>query len=228
VVHFYSATNQNTQRLTGTLLLRRSHLFLDCVTGHVEVDETNVQLRMLRAHGVVAMLANYGALNVKFDPDHQKENATNILHAIEKPEKLLWEAFTDPNNINWGSVNTLERIDKVVDLARIAAKTSEKQYYNFFGSLISMSSPTPVSATNLLKDFAKIVQKLLTLDLYGGAYLKDIGDMVNRAKDAKIGTDLTTSQGIPHWKHFDSKLEKACNKLQALAELDEQKCIMAP
>ena len=81
---------------------------------------------------------------------------------------------------------------------------------------------------DILKDFAKIVQKLLTLDLYGGAYLKDIGDMVNRAKDAKIGTDLTTSQGIPHWKHFDSKLEKACNKLQALAELDEQKCIMAP
>lgn len=65
--------------------------FLDCVFD-VKVDQEKLELRLVRGHAIVGVLAVYGLWSVQFDAAHQKDDASRLLSRIENAEKHLWDA----------------------------------------------------------------------------------------------------------------------------------------
>ena len=204
--------------------------FLDCVAG--DVDPQNLRLRLLRGHMIVAVLATYGAYNVGFgtDPDKQTHAAT-LLARIEVAEETLRRASEDvTGKANAGdayhpTVDTLTRSTAVFDVALAAERPTLSRLKVFATNIASVVAGGAGSIPDLVRTALGAIRKAATIDLWGNAYRIDMRAFLDRFKPKDKGGqgETLTKQ---HWLMWDQDINRACDILQAVAGV-KQHCIPA-
>ena len=204
---------------------RRSLLdrFLDCAIG--EVDPNNREVRLLRGHMIVAMLAQYGAFNITFgNYEDKKEDATALLAQIEVAEEELRRASNIfaggiPPETATPTVDKLRRAVAVLNVAIIAERPTVKRLRGVALNIVAAISGGPGAVKDLVRDALRGIKKVVKLDLWGGAYRQDTHTFLAQFR-ASAGQNQATVEE-KHWTLWNREIKRACKVLEVIAGVKE-------
>jgi hypothetical protein len=200
--------------------------FLDCAIG--PADPANLEMRLLRGHIAVAMLAQYGTLNVKRGDDkHQKDDATALLADIEKAEEKL----RAPSAVLSGkthetatpTVDKLRRIEAIFDVAIDAERPAIRKLRGKIMTIAAAIGGSPGAIADAVRDALGGIKRAIILKYYGWAYRKDSRDFLRKiqeGKDAK--TVQPTANDWALWDQAESGVRGARGDVRGNAALHSE------
>lgn len=191
--------------------------FLDCAVG--PVDERNLEARLLRGHVIVAMLAQYGAFNVRFrEYDQKRDDATALLAHIEEAERQLRSASAvrpwggePPQKTVTPTVDKVRRTVAVLQVAIDAERPTIRRARGEVLDLVAASSGSPGAIRTAVLDALTGLSKLARITLYGKAYLIDSRRFFEELNAR--GDPATVVPTAADWEGWDRVLVNACGQL---------------
>jgi hypothetical protein len=204
--------------------------FLDCLVG--DVDPAKQELRLLRAHILVAVLATYGAYNVSLAPFKGKQaSAASLMARIETAERKLRMASAivtgnaETARSHHPTVDSLGRVTAVFDVSLEAVRPSSKRAGGFATNLAATIAGGVALMPTLVKDALRGIRKAVTIELWGHAFRQDSSAFLARFTPRGDGAP-GEAVDKKHWQMWDKDIETACAILESIAGV-KQHCIPA-
>jgi len=184
------------------------HLTMNCIT--VDIDQSDVDKRVFRAHVILTALARYGAFTTTRSPDRYKSHAARILDAVETVDWQLWVDKHHAQGSPLDAVNQTDRMVRISEIADLAAKPRKDAGKGFLTRLAEVfAAPTPTGIIGSAKEALDLFRDSLKVNVYAQAYIL-------AAKEA-LTTMARRSTTAADWAAFDRDLRKACDTLAQVA-----------
>jgi len=216
------------------------HTFLNCGfrtvaerkagSGAADIAESDLQLRMLRAHAVVGALAVYGNFSMEVDREKNRENAAVLLTSIEEAEIDLWTAFEAASGTSihgyvlQRDVDFFDRIRLVYKVAEGAVRPGLLRAKGFVERIVAaIAGQNPFAVFTTVKDARKGIARALSARRYSAAYIRGIRNFIIEIKTRSTNRGVVTK---PDFKAVDGfYLKAACDGLAKTAGASSHHCI---
>lgn len=217
-----------------TVLLDR---FLDCVLIDIPDGPQAQELKLLRGHYALGLIATYGAFNqtgaladigdIDFRASKAKENAALMLAHIERAEDYLRRSSSvqrltkfpvAPSRIDSlpADMVRVRRDYRALSVLRVAIDAERPTLERTRGFAIdvvaAVASPTPGALRAAARDGFNAMLKGIVMDTLGRDFLMDTQDRLARPKAANFVT-------VDDWAFGDALLQRACTELAKVAEV---------
>lgn len=208
--------------------------FLDCYIGPANAGD--VEQRLLRGHVTVAMLATYGAFNLRLRRYNGiEEDAATILARIEAAEialsrssRILLTAAgatlpaADPPNL------LFLRVDRAVDVLQLAIdveRPTVSRVRDAVSNLVGAITGAPGAVSGLVKSALTGIKKAAVLELYGTALRNDAYIFLDEVKGRKPAANAPTAVKPDDWARWDRLLHEACAEIAGVARSTRVACV---